>query len=75
MDIQELTDELTVLIGTFDGTQSQLSAITGVSQQHLSLLKTQNRSPNLKTMWAILDALGYTIKIVGKEDHLAHDSR
>lgn len=47
----------------FDGTQEDLADMTGVSQQAISQIKMQKRSPNLKTMIRILAALGYELTI------------
>ena len=37
--------------------QQQLSAIAGLSRSHLAALEGGRKSPNLKTLWSIAEAL------------------
>ena len=61
-----LHNQFSAIIGSFPGTQEDLAGLTGVSQQAISQIKVQRRSPTLRTMWRILDALGYELQIQAK---------
>lgn len=49
-------------------TQTQLAAITGNKQQVISRIEKKECSPNLRTFSNILNALGYELQIVKKEN-------
>lgn len=49
-------------------TQSQLAAITGSKQQVISRIEKKESSPSLKIFCSILNALGYELKIVKKQN-------
>lgn len=47
--------------------QSELAQISGVSQSAVSQVEQGSRCPTLKTIFKILDALGFSLKVVVKE--------
>lgn len=49
-------------------TQSQLAAITGSKQQVISRIEKKESSPSLKIFCSILNALGYELQIVKKQN-------
>lgn len=49
-------------------TQSQLASITGSKQQVISRIEKKESSPSLKIFCSILNALGYELKIVKKQN-------
>ena len=49
-------------------TQSQLAAITGSKQQVISRIEKKESSPSLKIFCRMLNALGYELQIVKKQN-------
>lgn len=49
-------------------TQSQLAAITGSKQQVISRIEKKESSPSLKIFCSMLNALGYELQIVKKQN-------
>lgn len=47
--------------------QVELSQRTGIDAATISLIESGKRNPTLKTLCAILSALGYELNIIGKE--------
>lgn len=50
-------------------TQSQLAAITGRRQQVISRIEKKESSPSLKIFCSMLNALGYELQIVKKQNY------
>lgn len=49
-------------------TQSQLAAITGSKQQVISRIEKKESSPSLRIFCSMLNALGYELQIVKKQN-------
>lgn len=49
-------------------TQTQLAAITGSKQQVISRIEKKESSPSLKIFCSMLNALGYELQIVKKQN-------
>lgn len=65
---KELIDELIRLRKANNLSQSQLAEITGNKQQAISRMEKKEHSPSLKLFTVMVNALGYEVKIVKKED-------
>ena len=65
---KELIDELIRLRKANNLSQSQLAEITGNKQQAISRMEKKEHSPSLKLFMVMVNALGYEVKIVKKED-------
>ena len=59
-----LIDQLVQIRKEQNISQRQLAAMTGSKQQAISRLENKEHSPSLKLFYAIVNALGYYIKIV-----------
>ena len=65
---KELIDELINLRKENNVSQSQLAERTGNKQQAISRIEKKEHSPSLKLFYSMVDALGYELRIVKKED-------
>ena len=46
---------------------TEIASITGISREHLYTSLSENGNPTLKTLTALVDALGYQLKIEPKK--------
>ena len=65
-DDKELVDRLIEIRKKENISQSELTKMTGNTQQAISRLEKKNHSPSLQTFCSILDALGYGLVIEKK---------
>lgn len=65
---KELIDELIKLRKENNLSQSQLAELTGNKQQAISRMEKKEHSPSLKLFTVMVNALGYEVKIVKKEN-------
>lgn len=65
---KELIDELVGLRKKQNISQAQLAKLTGTKQQAISRVENKEHSPSLKLFYSMVDALGYELKIVKKEE-------
>ena len=65
---RKLIDEIVEIRKKQNMSQSKLAELTGNKQQAISRTENKEHSPSLKLVYSMVNALGYEIKLVKKQN-------